>query len=142
MTKHREVDATLVYDGDCAFCTRCVQLMERFVPAQPRVTPWQWADLPALGVTEAQAEHSVLWVEPGARPLAGAAAIARLLVTCGGPWLVLGRVMQVPPVSWLAAGAYRLVANNRHRLPGSTAACALPQAQRDVLRANDEGPAA
>ena len=136
------IDATLVYDGDCAFCTRCIELMERFVPARPRVTPWQWADLPALGVTQAQAEHSVQWVEPGVRRLAGAAAIARLLVCSGGLWGVLGRVMQVPPVSWLAAGIYRLVAVNRGRLPGGTAACALPQAQRDALRAKSEGPAA
>ncbi|HVE63603.1 MAG TPA: DUF393 domain-containing protein [Mycobacteriales bacterium] len=142
MTRHREIDATLIYDGDCAFCTRCVQLMERRLPARPRVTPWQWADLPRLGVTQAQAERSVLWVEPGSPPLAGAAAIARLLVQCGGLWLALGRAMQVPPVSWLAAGVYRLIANNRGRLPGGTAACALPQAQRDALRSQGEGPAA
>ncbi len=142
MTRPREIDATLVYDGDCAFCTRCVQLMERWLPARPRVIPWQWADLAALGVTQAQAESSVQWVEPGVRRLAGAAAIARLLVLSGGGWAVLGRLLQVPPMSWLAAGVYRLVAINRGRLPGGTAACALPQAERDALRAKTEGPAA
>jgi hypothetical protein len=30
---------------------------------------------------------------------------------------VLGAVMLVPPVSWLAAGAYRLVAHARRYLP-------------------------
>jgi hypothetical protein len=24
----------------------------------------------------------------------------------------------VPPVSWLAAATYRMIANNRHRIPG------------------------
>ena len=47
----------------------------------------------------------------------GAVAVARLLVSNGGGWAVLGRLMQVPPVSWLAAVAYRLVAKYRRHLP-------------------------
>jgi predicted DCC family thiol-disulfide oxidoreductase YuxK len=145
MSRVRQLDATLVYDGDCAFCTRCVQWMERWVPVRLRVVPWQWADLPALGVTQAQAEHAVQLVEPGGRRTAGAAAIARLLVHAGGAWALLGALMRVPPVSWLAAGLYRLIAINRDRMPGGTAACALPQAERDALRArltDDQGPSA
>jgi hypothetical protein len=33
--------------------------------------------------------------------------------------------MLLPPVSWLAAGVYSLVAANRMRLPGGTPACAV-----------------
>ena len=32
----------------------------------------------------------------------------------------------VPPASWVAAGVYRLIAINRSRLPGGTAACSMP----------------
>jgi len=32
---------------------------------------------------------------------------------------------------WIAAGVYRLIANNRQRMPGGTTACALPQAARE-----------
>jgi hypothetical protein len=28
---------------------------------------------------------------------------------------------------------YRLISRNRHKLPGGTAACSLPQAERDRL---------
>jgi predicted DCC family thiol-disulfide oxidoreductase YuxK len=120
----------LIYDGDCSFCTLCVQWMERHLPFQPDIVAWQFADLTAFGVTEAEAAHSVQWVEPAGRVSSGATAVARLLVACGGLWAALGRLVLVPPVSWVAAGIYRLVADNRGRLPGGTAACALPPDQR------------
>ena len=120
----------LIYDGDCSFCTLCVQWMERHLPYQPGIVAWQFADLASLGVAEAEAANSVQWVEPSGRVSSGAAAVARLLVACGGAWAVLGRLTLVPPVSWVAAGIYRLVADNRGRLPGGTAACALPPDQR------------
>lgn len=143
MRTRRIVDATLVYDGDCAFCTRCVGWMERWVPVALPVVPWQWADLTALGVTQAEAERAVQLVETGGRRTSGAAAIARLLVHAGGAWAGLGVLLQVPPFRWLAAAAYRVIADNRDRLPGGTAACALPQAERDALRArltNNDDP--
>ena len=137
MRTKRELDATLVFDGDCAFCTLCVQWMERWVPLRLRIVAWQLTDIAALGVTQAEAEHAVQLVEPGGRRTAGARAVARLLVHAGGPWAWLGVVLQVPPISWMAAAAYRLIANNRDRMPGGTAACALPQAERDALREGD-----
>ena len=120
----------LVYDGDCSFCTRCVQWMEDHIPYRGDLAAWQLTDLTALGVSEAEASHSVLWVEPSGRVSLGAAAVARLLVSSGGPWAFAGRLMLVPPLSLLAAAVYRLVAVNRSRLPGGTAACALPADER------------
>jgi predicted DCC family thiol-disulfide oxidoreductase YuxK len=110
--------SVLLYDGDCAFCMRCIQWTERHLPYRPDVVAWQLADLPSLGVTAAEARYSVLWVEPSGRISHGAAAVARLLVASGGRWAVLGRLTLVPPFSVLAAGVYRLVAANRSRLPG------------------------
>ncbi|HVE99386.1 MAG TPA: DCC1-like thiol-disulfide oxidoreductase family protein [Mycobacteriales bacterium] len=133
MKRTREYDGTLVYDGDCAFCTRCVRWMERRLPLRPRVVAWQQADLAGLGLTQQACEDAVQWVEPSGRRAAGAAAVAWLLVLSGGMWRVPGRLMLTPPISWLAAGVYRLVARNRGRLPGGSAACALPQADRDAL---------
>jgi hypothetical protein len=45
------------------------------------------------------------------------------------PWRPFGALLLVPPFSWIGAGLYRLIAANRHRLPGGTPACAVPQAQ-------------
>ena len=122
-----------VYDGDCAFCTTCARFIERRIPTSAEVSPWQFADLDALGVTQAQAEEAVLWVADGEPVAAGPEAIARLLVDGGSYWRALGWVLGLRPVTWLAWPVYRWVARNRHRLPGGTAACSLPQAERDKL---------
>ena len=126
----RRADATLVYDGDCAFCTKCVELLPRLRLADVRVVAWQHADLNRLGLTAAACEEAVQWVPASGPPASGAAAVAGLLTASGGAWRVLGAALRVPPLSWLAALVYRLVADNRHRLPGGTPACALPPAER------------
>ena len=122
-----------LYDGDCAFCTTSARFIERRIPTTAEVSPWQFADLDALGVTQDQAEAAVLWVADGEPTVAGPEAIARLLVDGGSWWRPLGRVLGLAPVRWLAWPIYRWVARNRHRMPGGTAACSLPQAQRDRL---------
>jgi hypothetical protein len=39
----------------------------------------------------------------------------------------LGKIMMSKYLSWFAAPTYRLVAKYRHKLPGGTPACKLPQ---------------
>ena len=124
---------TFVYDGDCAFCTTCADFIGRRIPTGARVVPWQFADLDALGLTVAQCEEAVQWVGADGVRAAGPDAIARLLGASRPGWRMLGATLRVPPVRALAWPAYRWVARNRHRLPGGTAACSLPQATRDRL---------
>jgi len=121
-----------LYDGDCSFCSTCAQFIERRIVTRAEVTPWQFADLAALGVPQAEAEEAVIWVGDTGPHAAGPVAIARLLVDAGSFWRPLGRVLDLAPVRLLAWPVYRWVARNRHRMPGGTAACALPQAQRDA----------
>ncbi len=123
-----------LYDGDCSFCTSCANFIERRIPTGAQVTPWQFADLDALGVARAEAEEAVIWVAPGQTHAAGPVAIARLLVDAGSFWRPLGRLLDLAPVRWMAWPVYRLIARNRHRMPGGTAACSLPQAERDRQR--------
>ncbi|MEU2348153.1 DCC1-like thiol-disulfide oxidoreductase family protein [Modestobacter sp. NPDC049651] len=117
---------TLVFDGDCGFCSRVAEVARRVLPAGCAVVPWQWADLAALGVTAAQAQAEVLWVDRDGAVSGGARAVARGLRAAGLPWSLLGLLLSVPPVRWLAPPVYRLVAANRYRLPGGTPACRLP----------------
>ena len=117
---------TLLFDGDCAFCTRSAEVARRVLPADCDVTAWQFADLAAFGVTAERARSEVLWVDRDGRVSGGAAAVSRALRAAGGPLAVLGVLLALPPVSWLAPPVYRLVAANRHRLPGGTAACQVP----------------
>jgi predicted DCC family thiol-disulfide oxidoreductase YuxK len=131
------VTATFVYDGDCSFCTSCAQFIERRIPSRATVIPWQFTDLPSLGLTEEQAEAAVQWVDEDGTVAAGPDAIALLLRDAGRLWEVPGRLLQFGPVRLAAWPAYRWVAGHRHLLPGGTAACSMPQAQRDRLPGRD-----
>ncbi|MEH0516730.1 DUF393 domain-containing protein [Streptomyces sp. B21-079] len=116
----------LVFDGDCSFCSTSVRFAERRLQPRCQTIPWQFADLEALGVTSARAEHEVLWVTPRGVVYGGAQAVTKALLSAGGRWALAGALLMLPPIRWVAHGVYRLVANNRHRMPGGTAACALP----------------
>lgn len=119
----------VVFDGDCGFCTRTVQQFLGRLPgdATVEVIPWQYADLDALGLTEAETRRSVWWVDPDGRRLAGHRAAARGMEEIGGFWRVPAVFLKVPPTSWLGAAGYRLTAMVRGYLPGTTPACKLPE---------------
>jgi predicted DCC family thiol-disulfide oxidoreductase YuxK len=122
--------ATFVFDGDCAFCSSCARFIERRIHTTTAVVAWQFADLGALGLTEAQSMAAVQFSAPG-HTSAGPSAIADLLRTATGPsgtllWRPAGHLLALRPLTALAWPIYRWVARNRHRLPGGTAACALP----------------
>ncbi|MEU1685496.1 thiol-disulfide oxidoreductase DCC family protein [Micromonospora sp. NPDC005707] len=123
--------STFVYDGDCAFCTKCARIIERWIPTRARVLPWQFADLDALGLTVAECDEAVQWVGADGVRAAGPDAIARLLGDSNPLWRTAGAGLRFPPVRAAAWPAYRWVARNRHRLPGGTAACAVPSAGRN-----------
>jgi predicted DCC family thiol-disulfide oxidoreductase YuxK len=126
--------ATFIYDGDCAFCSACARFIERRVPTAAVVLPWQFADLPALGLTVAECDAAVQWVGVDASgrraAAAGPAAIALLLRGSRPWWRLLGRVLGTPVGLALAWPVYRWVSRHRHRMPGGTAACAVPAADR------------
>jgi predicted DCC family thiol-disulfide oxidoreductase YuxK len=127
------VTSTFVYDGDCSFCTTCANFIERRIPSTAKVVPWQFADLDRLGLTLEQVESAVQWVGPDGAVSSGPDAIAALLRDAGRLWMVPGRVLRLGPVRFAAWPAYEWVADHRHLLPGGTAACSLPQAQREKL---------
>jgi predicted DCC family thiol-disulfide oxidoreductase YuxK len=115
---------TLVFDGDCGLCTTSARFVERRLATPDLVVvAWQRADLAGLGLTAAECTEAAQWVAADGTHAAGAQAIAAVLVGRGGPWRVLGRLLQAPGVRRLAAVAYRWVAANRDRLPGGTPAC-------------------
>lgn len=132
-------DPVLVFDGDCAFCSSCVRWGEKYLRQTLasggwEAVPFQFAELSELDaragglgeVSAERAEREVLWVTPAGRVYGGAQAVARLLMRSGGAWAYLGAVLTLAPVRPVAALAYRWVSRNRHRMPGGTAACALP----------------
>jgi predicted DCC family thiol-disulfide oxidoreductase YuxK len=117
----------MLYDGDCGFCTHWINRISGWSrPAVP-LAAYQMVDLERYGVTAERADREVLFIDAAGRVYGGAQAFARLLRTGRAAWRPVGVLLAVPPVRWIAAGVYRLVAVNRMRLPGGTAACAVPR---------------
>lgn len=118
----------LIFDGDCGFCTSCANWVAARWAGDARAIPWQTlsdAKLAALGLTRSDVSAAVWWIDDRGEKFRGHAAIAESL-SAGSGWSALaGRALRVPPVSWLAAAAYPLIARWRHRLPGGTPACRL-----------------
>lgn len=112
----------IVFDGDCGFCTSSVQVLERIGP-EAEIVPWQLADLAGLGLTEERAADALQCVQVDGTVRSGHEAVAAALESAGWIWRIVGRALTLPGISWIAAKVYRLVAANRHRLPGGTPAC-------------------
>jgi predicted DCC family thiol-disulfide oxidoreductase YuxK len=116
---------TLLYDGDCTFCRRCVAALAawdrrrrlRFVPFQDAVV---LAALP--GIPRAALEQAMHLVSPDGTLAAGAAAAPAILRLLPGG-RVLTRLFAVPGVPRVAAQLYTAVARNRHRLGCGSGTC-------------------
>jgi len=117
----------LVFDGDCAFCSTWVERLRTALPRYPETTPYQWADLDALGLSHDDVTHYAWYLTP-THQYAGHLAFSALLRS--QPRIGLrfaGHLIATPPFSWVAALGYRFIARYRHLLPGGTPACALPR---------------
>jgi len=108
--------ATVLYDGDCGFCTACAGATARQLGVAVALVPWQLADLDALGVPRADAEQRLQWVTPSGVRREGHEAVAAWF-RAGGRGR-LAAVLTAPVAGRVAALAYRAVAANRRRIPG------------------------
>lgn len=88
--------------------------------------PWQLTDLTAHHLTEEQASSKVQLIRDG-KIYAGHEAFAQFMQIAGPRGLrTISKLALVKPFSYLAAAGYWLVARYRHKLPGGTPACKLP----------------
>lgn len=116
---------TLVYDGDCAFCRRCVDLVGRWdVHRRVRAVTFQDPDglagLPPI--PRPALEAAMHLVSPSGEVRAGAEAVPAILRLLPlGP--AAAWVFAIPGVPALAARFYGAVARNRHRLGCGSNAC-------------------
>lgn len=115
----------LVFDGECGFCTTMAGAFQRRL-GLANVEPWQSLDLDALGLSAEACRQAVQWVDEAGRSAAGERAVIAALRHAGGGWGWLGRILDLPGVRQLSGVVYRIVARNRHRLPGGIPACKLP----------------
>ena len=116
---------TLVYDGDCGFCTTTARWVERRLSDDCQVIPSQQADLAALGLSADDVARSAWWIGPDGTRWDEHQSIAGALGTMSGPWPTVGRLLTLGPINPLARWVYRLVADNRYRIrrPGTRPTC-------------------
>ena len=129
----------LLYDGDCGVCTRLAGFVARRLrPGAPdggwayEISAYQDADLPALGLTPAECDAALQWVDASGRISSAQDAVARLLLASVAWARPIGVVLLAPGINALAGVVYRTVAANRGRLPGGTPACQLPAAETTI----------
>lgn len=113
----------LIFDGDCGFCTSSAEWVERQLPDQARVAPWQILDLAEFGLTEHDVRTAAYWVDPTGQTYRGHRGIGRTLIAIGGVWSIVGRLIVTPPISWVARPVYAIIAKYRHLMPGASDAC-------------------
>ena len=119
----------LIYDGDCKFCQLSLEFGIRHLKVFPSYVAFQKIEPPSFGLT-AQQVRSQIWLAqktPSATEvLGGHLAAGAILKLQPSRWLrVLGWLASTPPTSWIASLVYKLIAANRHRLPGGSRACQI-----------------
>jgi predicted DCC family thiol-disulfide oxidoreductase YuxK len=120
----------LVFDGDCGFCTSSAGWLVRGWHDGPTAVAWQQLGpdgLATIGLSVEDAGQAAWWVDDEGQLFRGHRAMAKALLASSGLRRAAGAVINVPPLKWAAAAAYRLVVKYRYRLPGGTAACRTGQ---------------
>ncbi len=114
----------LIFDGDCGFCTASVDVIRRWIRPDCAIEPWQNIAIERFGLTPDDCSTAVQYVDSERRVHDGSRAVMRMLRNAPAPWPVIGAVGDAPGIAWVADRVYRWIAAHRHRLPGSTPACA------------------
>lgn len=117
----------LIYDGDCAFCSSTIRLLERFMRTHPPMEPFQFTQVSNYGLTKQECATEIKFVDFEGKIHGGEAAFKKLFFEAGGVWRLLGGVLAMPIVRQTSVFVYRWVAKNRHSLPGGTPTCSLPR---------------
>lgn len=118
-------ELTLIYDGDCGFCTTSA-LWIKSHGGSFLISPWQAIpDLQHYGLDEADVGKAAYLVTSDQVVAKGSDAISTCLKISNFPLNLLGYFLLLPGVRQLARPIYRVIARNRHVMPGATNTCKL-----------------
>jgi predicted DCC family thiol-disulfide oxidoreductase YuxK len=118
----------LIFDGDCGFCTTTANFMVKHSKVTIEAKPWQYVDFTNLPITKEDCAEQVYLLVDG-KPYGGHEGFAMTLrVQPSKVIRFIGLVAMSKALRWFSKPTYRLVAKYRHKLPGGTPACKLPNA--------------
>ena len=119
----------LIYDGDCKFCQLSLEFGIKHLRAFPQYVAFQKIDPKDFGLTASQVRTQIWLAQKTpttAEVLGGHLAAGAILKLQPSLWLrALGWLTSTPPTSWVADFLYKLIAANRHRLPGGSRECRI-----------------
>ncbi|MEY9913446.1 putative DCC family thiol-disulfide oxidoreductase YuxK [Catenulispora sp. MAP12-49] len=107
----------VIYDGECGFCRAVIRHLAAKFAMEGTLLPWQSVDLAVYDLSEEGVRARMWFVADGHR-YGGARAFAAWAGTGNRRARVCSRVLRTPGVVNLAEVVYRVVAKNRHRIPG------------------------
>ncbi len=113
----------LIYDGDCGFCRRQIEIIERYDTQQlVQPVPFQGADLARYGLTRRATEEAMHLVSPSGEVWRGAAAAREIfrLLPRARPLVWL---FKLPGSMFVAERVYAWVARRRHRFGCESEVC-------------------
>jgi predicted DCC family thiol-disulfide oxidoreductase YuxK len=118
---------TLIFDGDCGFCTTVANRIVKLSKTRIVAVPWQFADLRQFSLTQAEVADRV-YLAIDDQNFGGHEAFAMVFrVQPNSVLRFMGKIMMSRNLRWASMPMYRLVARYRHKLPGGTPACKLPR---------------
>ena len=111
-----EPRSTLIYDGDCSFCIRCVKWLKIRTSQQVDYLPFQSLRerLPKKKLEDC--ERSIQWVDINGHVFEGAEAVFRTLACIPSMLWPLWLYKNIPGFAFFAERVYRLVSKNRKLL--------------------------
>lgn len=103
----------LIFDGECGFCRRSVVRLRRWAGEEIPARPYQEVEPGFAGISCAEAERAVQYVDGEGVRYSAAAAIVEALAAHGGPRWPRWVYRHVPGVAWVAEAVYGQIARNR-----------------------------
>jgi predicted DCC family thiol-disulfide oxidoreductase YuxK len=116
----------LIWDGDCGFCQHWVGRIRSPATGRPEAIAWQRLGrdgLGSIGLCEADVAKAAYFIDAGGRQFRGHRAVSQALIDAGGIRAWIGRSIEIPPISALAAVVYWIVARTRRWLPAGGDTC-------------------
>jgi predicted DCC family thiol-disulfide oxidoreductase YuxK len=111
--------ATVLFDGDCGVCQGLKQFAESHdTTGRLTFAPFQTADLDNLspGLSRKMAGQALYFIRADGQRFRGAKAVFETMKRLPGLWSLVGAVLSLPLLSWLAEPFYRLFARRRARI--------------------------
>ena len=109
----REARSTLIYDGDCSFCIRCVEWLKKITKDKVECLPYQSSRERFPEILIGDCERSIHWVDLNGDVFVGAEAIFRTLACVSDKAWMLWVYKNVPGFALVAESVYQIVSKNR-----------------------------